>query len=261
MVAGAALVAWATLRGVARPTPREGLGATGVGICMVVLSNAPIVWVQREVDSGVVALFTAMSPVFIAIFNRIRLGTPIRPRVLQGMGLGTIGLAILASSTLQNAPRPILVPIIILAVASWGVGITFGRDWPNARDVMMASGAQMLAGGGIAALLGVAGGELSGFTFADASTRSILAWWYLTIFGSMVTYTAYQWLLGHVEATTVATSTYVNPIVAIALGVAFGGEHLDPKVLIAAAFLIPAVMLVIGRRGVNIPAGGVNRRG
>ncbi len=246
-MAGGALVAWATLRGAARPTGREWLGAAGVGTCMVVLSNAPIVWVEREVDSGVVALFTALSPIFIAIFNRIRLGSPIRRRNLQGMALGTLGLVILASATLQQAPRPILVPVIIFAVASWGVGITFGRDWPSARDVMMASGAQMLVGGGIAALLGVLGGELTGFSLAEASTRSLLAWGYLTVFGSMVTYTAYQWLLGHVDASSVATSTYVNPIVAIALGVTFGGERLHPGTLVAAALLVPAVILVMSR--------------
>lgn len=247
LVAGGALFGWAMLRGARRPTGREWLGAAGVGTFLVVLSNAPIVWVEREVDSGVVALFTSLSPILVVIFNRIRLGSPIRPRVLGGIALGTVGLGILATTTLTTAPHPLHTVVVVGAVASWAFGITFGRAWPTARDVMMASGAQMLVGGGIASLLGIFGGELHGFHPELVSSRSILAWGYLTIFGSMVTYTAYQWLLRHVEVTKVATSTYVNPIIAILLGVTLGGERLDPRVLIAAAFLIPAVVLVIGR--------------
>jgi drug/metabolite transporter (DMT)-like permease len=248
LVAGAALFGWAMLRGASRPTGREWLGAAGVGTFLVVLSNAPIVWVEREVDSGVVALFTSLSPILVVIFNRIRLGTPIRPRVLGGIALGTVGLAILATATLTTAPHPFHTLVIIAAVSSWAIGITFGRAWPTAHDVMTASGAQMLVGGGIASLIGLLGGELNGFQAELVSTRSVLAWGYLTIFGSMVTYTAYQWLLRHVEVTKVATSTYVNPIVAILLGVTLGGERLDPRVLAAAGFLVPAVVMVIGRK-------------
>lgn len=245
VVAGALLMAWGRLRREAWPTRREWLGSAGVGTCLIVLSNAPIVWVERHVDSGMVALFTAVSPLLIALFNRRRNGTPIGPRRWLGMALGTAGLAVLASATLSTVPDIWPLLVILLAITSWAFGSTFGRDWPQPATVAMASGTQMVAGGAIALGLGVLQGELTGFDPATVSTRSVLAWVYLTVFGSMVAYTCYQWLLANVEANRVATSNYVNPVVAVALGVVFGGEALSPRIGAAAMLLVPAVFLVV----------------
>jgi len=245
VVAGALLMAWGRLRAEAWPTRREWLGSAGVGTCLIVLSNAPIVWVERHVDSGMVALFTAVSPLLIALFNRRRNGTPIGRRRWGGMALGTAGLAILASATLRSVPDVWPLVVIFLAITSWAFGSTFGRDWPQPATVAMASGTQMMAGGLLALAIGVAQGELVGFDPAAVSTRSLLAWVYLTVFGSMVAYTCYQWLLANVEANRVATSNYVNPVVAVALGVFLGGEALSPRLGVAAMLLVPAVYLVV----------------
>ncbi len=245
MVAGAALMAWGRLRGGPFARGKEWLGAAGVGTCLIVLSNAPIVWVERQVDSGMVALFTAVSPLIIALFNRRRLGTPIGHRRLIGMALGTAGLTVLASATLRATPHPLPLLVILVAITSWAFGSTFGRDWPQPRNVVMQSGTQMLAGGAIALTIGLLSGELNGFDPSAVSTRSVLAWTYLTLFGSMLTYTCYQWLLTHVEATRVATSNYVNPVVAVFLGVMLGGETLSPRIGLAAMLLVPAVALVV----------------
>lgn len=245
MVAGAALMVWGRFRREPFPSRRQWLGATGVGCCLIVLSNAPIVWVERHVDSGMVALFTAVSPLLIALFNRRRLGTPIGCRRWIGMALGTAGLGILAAATLSTVPDPLPLLVILLAITSWAFGSTFGRDWPQPTTVAMSSGVQMVAGGAIAFLIGIAAGEIGRFDAAAVSTRSVLAWAYLTVFGSMVAYTCYQWLLAHVEVNRVATSNYVNPIVAVALGVAFGGEVLSPRLGAAAVLLVPAVFLVV----------------
>ena len=245
MVAGAALMAWSRLRGGPLPRRPEWLGAAGVGTCLIVLSNAPIVWVERSVDSGVVALFTAVTPLLIALFNRRRTGTPIGRQRILGMAFGTAGLVVLASATLRAVPDPLPLLVILVAITSWAYGSTFGRDWPQPREMVMRSGAQMLAGGLIAFAIGLTAGELAGFDPAAVSTRSILAWVYLTVFGSMVTYTCYQWLLHHVDATRVATSSYVNPVVAVILGVALGGEALTARIGVAALLLVPAVALVV----------------
>src|SRR5690606_23130392 len=106
VVAGTFIIIWGRLRGAAFPSRREWLGAAGVGTCLVVLSNAPLVWVERHLDSGVVALFTAMSPLLIAVFNRSRLQSPIGRHRLIGLALGTVGIAILAGTTLSNISHP-----------------------------------------------------------------------------------------------------------------------------------------------------------
>lgn len=245
LVAGAALMAWGRVRRARWPNRREWCGAAGVGICLIVLSNAPIVWVERHVDSGLVALFTAASPILITTFNRHRTGAAIQRRTLWGMGFGSIGIAVLAGATLQATSHPLPLLVILFAVTSWAFGSTYGRDWPQPTDVAMQSGAQMFAGGTIAFVIGILAGELARFDPAQVSSRSVLAWLYLTIFGSMVAYTCYQWLLAHVDATKVATSTYVNPVVAVLLGVTLGGEALNERIGLAMLLLVPGVALVV----------------
>ena len=244
-VAGVALMAWGIARKSRFPTRREWLGAAGVGTCLIVFSNALIVTVERQVDSGVVALFTAVTPIIIALFNRSRTGIPIGPRRIAGMALGTLGLLVLASATLQSSAEPLALVMIGVAIVSWAYGSTHARDWPQPTDLMMQSGAQMVAGGTIAFALGLALGELQSFDPAAASTRSILAWGYLTVLGSMLGYTCYQYLLTHVDATKVATSSYVNPVVAVLLGVTLGGEALNPRIGLATLLLVPGVALVV----------------
>jgi len=245
IVAGLAMMAWARWRNAELPTRREWLGATGVGICLVVLSNAPIVWVERTVDSGLVALFTAASPILISVFTRMRTGIPIGRRKIAGMAFGSVGIAVLASATLEATADPWPLIVVLLSVASWAFGSTYGLGWPQPRNLVMQSGAQMATGGLLAFLIGIIAGELTTFDPATVSTRSVLAWLYLTLFGSMLAYTCYQWLMRHVEPTKVATSTYVNPVVAVLLGVTIGGEALNSRIGLAMLLLVPGVALVV----------------
>lgn len=245
IVAGAVLYAWARFRRAKPPTRREWLGAAGVGACLIVFSNALIVTVERHVDSGVVALFTAVTPILIAVFNRSRTGVPIGPRRITGMVLGTLGLVVLASNTLETSAEPLALVMILVAITSWAYGSTHARDWPQPKDVVMQSAAQMLAGGAMAFVAGIALGEFGRFDPAAATSRSILAWGYLTVLGSMLGYTCYQWLLTHVDATKVATSSYVNPVIAVLLGVTMGGEALNERIGLATLLLVPGVALVV----------------
>lgn len=239
------MLLWARSRGRRLPVGREWLGAAGVGLCLVTLSNALIVYVEQRIASGVVALFAAGSPLLIALFTRHRTGVPLGNRRIAGLALGTIGLALLGSATfaaVHDVPRLITLG---LAMIAWAVGATYGRDWPHANDVVVSSAAQMFAGGLIALTAGALLGEIGGFNLAAVSSRSVIAWAYLTVFGSMLAYTVFQWLMSHVDATAVASYTYVNPIVALGLGALFAGEAIGVRVVIATALLVPAVVLVV----------------
>src|SRR5690606_32072726 len=172
IVAGLAMMAWARWRNAELPTRREWLGATGVGICLVVLSNAPIVWVERTVDSGLVALFTAASPILISFFTRMRSVIPIGRRKIAGMASGSVGMAVLASATLEATANPWPIIVVLLSVASWAFGSTYGLGWPQPRNLVMQSGAQMATGGLLAFLVGLIAGELTTFDPATVSTRS-----------------------------------------------------------------------------------------
>lgn len=248
VLAGGVLLLWAHRRGTPFPRGHEWLGAAGVGICLVALSNALIVWVEQRVASGVVALFAAGSPLLIALFTRQRTGTPLAPRRIAGLALGTVGLILLGSATFSAVPDVPRMVMLGTAMVAWSVGATYGRDWPHARNLLMASAAQMFAGGWIALAVGLLLGEAARLDWGMISWQSAAAWGYLTVFGSMIAYTTFQWMMEHVDPTSVASYTYVNPIVALALGTLFAHETISSTIVLATLLLVPAVGLVVGTR-------------
>lgn len=259
VVAGGAMLLWARARGRAMPTRAEWGGAFVVGFCLATLSNALIVWVEQRIPSGVVALFAAGSPLLIALFTWHRTGAALGPRRGLGLALGTVGLILLGGATLAEFPDVPRLLTIAVAVAAWAWGSTYGRDRPRSADLIVASGAQMLAGGLLAVLIGLALGEARHFDAHAVAARSVVAWAYLTVFGSMIAFTVFQWLMAHVDATAVASYTYVNPIVALSLGAIFAGEHLGARTVFATLLLVPAVVLVVTGAAPASPAPGSRR--
>ena len=215
---------------------------------------------EQRVPSGVVALFAAGSPLLISLLTWQRTGTPLGTRRLIGLALGTVGLVLLGSETFAAIPDPLRLGMIALAMIAWSIGATYGRDWPQTRNLLMGSGAQMFAGGWIAIVAGVLLGEANHFDANAVSWQSLAAWGYLTVFGSMLAYTVFQWLMEHVDATAVSSYTYVNPIVALALGALVADEHITPRIVLATMLLVPAVVLVVvkprtanGEQGTETP--------
>ena len=244
--AGAAMMLWRRFRGgVPLPTARQWLGGGSVGVCLVLLSNVCVVFAERSLSSGVTALFAAGTPLLIALFNGHRTGTSLGSRRAVGLALGTAGMILLGSATFAavHAVTPLL--LMALASVSWAVGSTYGRGWTQPTDVMMASATQMLVGGILATLVGVAAGEMHWLHGHAITWQSAAAWAYLSMVGSFVAYPVFQWLLSVADATAVASYTYVNPIVALALGVVLAGEVVTSRTLLATAVLIPAVVLVV----------------
>ncbi len=249
VVAGLALMIWSRARGTRFPTAREWLGVTGVGACLVLVSNVSVVWAERHIASGVVALFSASSPLMIAFFNGRRTSTSLGRRRAMGLALGTVGLVLLASATFAAVPEVLPLVVLLTASLSWSVGSTYGRDWGQPRDLLMASAGQMLMGGLLALTVSLVSGELSRLDIQAVSTRSMVAWGYLALFGSLIAYPVFQWLLGVADATAVASYAYVNPIVALALGITLMGEQVSIRMLVATAVLLPAVSLVVTGQG------------
>jgi drug/metabolite transporter (DMT)-like permease len=245
MVAGLVLMFWSRARGTALPTLRQWPGVIGVGACLVVLSNVPVVWAERHLPSGTVALFAAVSPLMIAFFNGRRTGTALGSRRAMGLALGTVGMVLLGSASFELSHE--VMPLVVLGVASlsWSIGSTYGRDWGQPTDWLMSSASQMFAGGMLALVVSLAAGEMRSLDVHAVSGTSVLAWSYLTLFGSLVAYPVFQWLLGVADATQVSSYTYVNPVIALALGFALMGEQVSMRTLLATAVLMPAVGLVV----------------
>jgi drug/metabolite transporter (DMT)-like permease len=171
--------------------------------------------------------------------------------LLAGILLGLLGVGILVRGTIQAPERGMAFAsfMILFGAFAWSVGIIYSRRSQLSGSPLLLSALSLLAGAVMLLTTGTLAGEAHGFAFSEVSRKSWFGLGYLIVFGSVVAFTAYNWLLEHYSPTLVATHTYVNPIVAVLLGWAYGGEALTLRVALAAAIVVLAVVLV--DRGTN----------
>jgi drug/metabolite transporter (DMT)-like permease len=165
---------------------------------------------------------------------------------MLGVAMGFIGVAaMLVPTGLDGAIDPASLVLLVLAALSWAVGSFLATRVAMPRDPFVSTAAQMLASGALLAIAGLAIGERPDTAAATSHPESVLALGYLMVFGSLVAFTAYSWLLQHWPISRVATYAYVNPVVAVILGAAILGEHITPAVLVGGAIIVLGVALVI----------------
>ncbi len=167
-------------------------------------------------------------------------------RLLAGIALGLGGVALLfGKNTLMTAPGMAIAAVVtLLGGLSWAVGIVYSRKSHLSGHPLLLSALSLISGSLLLLLAGTVAGEGRGFHFAAVSHRSWMALAYLILFGSVIAFTAYNWLLEHYSPTLVATHTYVNPIVAVLLGWLLANEAVTLSVAMAGAMVIGAVVLV-----------------
>jgi len=253
LVAGTVLYLWARLRGAPRPRLLEWRSAAVIGGLLLLGGNGGVVWAERTVPSGVVALLVASEPLWIVLLDWLP-PRPARPgaRVLAGLGIGFAGVVLLIApwQTSASAIDPVGSVVVVLAAASWAAGSLYSRRAPLPRSPLLTTGMQMLAGGALLTATGLGAGEAARFDPAAVSLASVASLAYLVVFGSLVAFTAYVWLVRHAPAPKVATYAYVNPVIAVVLGWALAGEPLGARTLLAAAVILGAVALLSAvRRG------------
>ncbi len=240
LVAGAVLFLWAVARG-GRPDPRTWVAAAVVGAALLFVGNGGIAWAETRVDSGIAALVVAVVPIWIALIELAVYRRRPRPAVVVGLALGLGGVALLVGP--GGSVDPVGGVVILLASLSWAAGSVYAQRAPLPGDHLLSAGMQMLAAG---VLLGVAGGFAGEPAQVQIpSWESLAALAYLVVLGSLVTYTAYGWLLQNASATLVGTYAYVNPAVAVALGALVLHERLTAVTLVAGAAVVAAVILIV----------------
>ena len=247
----AVLVAHARLRGATleRPTRSQWRTAAIVGTLLLLGGNGGVVLSELFIPTGVAAILVATVPIWLAVFDSVV--TRKRPSglVVGGLLAGIAGVAVLLVPVRGFGE---IVPIGILLVLggaiAWSIGSLYARYNPLPRSALLGTGLEMLIGGLALMAGGVLLGELGRTDFADFSTRSVVAFVYLVVFGSIVAFTAYTWLLANVPVSTVGTYAYVNPIVAVALGAVFYEEPITPRTIIAAVLIIGAVVAMLSGR-------------
>jgi drug/metabolite transporter (DMT)-like permease len=248
LIAGALLYGWLRLHKAVPPARVHWRNAAIVGGLMLMGGNGSVTWAEQRVPSGLAALLVATVPLWMAIMEAIRRGgtRPTR-RIGAGLALGFAGIALLIGPVnLAGGERvdPLGAGVLLFAALSWAGGSLYSRQAQLPAVPLLGTAMEMLAGGALLVLAGGLSGEWQRIDLAAVSPRSLVALGYLVVFGSLLGFTAYLWLLRNTTPARASTYAYVNPIVAVFLGWAFAGEPLTWQTLLAAAVIVAAVVLI-----------------
>jgi drug/metabolite transporter (DMT)-like permease len=238
-----------------KATPSQWAFNILIGLFLLLGGNGLVSWAEQTVPSGIATLVVSFNPLMIVgaewlIFgySKGRLGAKPNAMVFAGMGVGLVGLGLLVSPSLYaeagGGHDPWRIGAIILACLAWTIGSMMVRYSKNPVDPFSGSAIQMLGGGVWLLLFGGLIGEFGQADWSAFSYRSIIAWWYLVIAGSLLTFTTYVWLTKHASPTLVSTYAYVNPVVAVFLGWLMLNEVIDRNTYVAAAIIIAGVALI-----------------
>lgn len=258
LLAGGLLYAFVRLRGEPAPERRHWRSAAIAGMALLLFGNGAVVMAERTVPSGVAALLVAMVPMWMVLLEWLRRGGN-RPtlRTVIGLVIGFGGVVLLVgpSGLAGGDPvDPLGAGLLMMGAAAWAAGSIYSRGAPLPKSPFLATGMEMVCGGAWLLLAATLRGEWGTVDPSAFTTESVLAFLYLVVFGSLIGFTAYIWLLGVSSPARVSTYAYVNPVVAVFLGWAVLGEPVTPRVLGAAAVIVAAVAVItMGKRAHPAP--------
>ncbi len=256
LVAGAVLYTWSRWTGAPAPRRAHWVYAAIIGALLLLGGNGAVCWAERVVPSGIASLLVSAVPFWMVLLNWLAF-VRVRPgwREVCGVLLGFVGMIVLinpgTSTGAVAASEPVSVvgaAVLLAGTLSWAVGSLYSRQARLPASPLLATAMEMLAGGAALALAGLATGEWSDVHPGRFSPRSLVALAYLTVFGSLIAFSAYVWLLRVSTPARVATYAYVNPCVAVLLGWAVLDEQLGARTFAAMAIIISAVVLITHRK-------------
>lgn len=254
VVAGAVLTAWARWRGAPRPTRSHWLAATGVGALLILGGTATVGWAEQWVPSGIASLLAATAPFWIVVLEWMAPGGR-RPGagVIAGLAIGLAGVAVLMgpdlAATVGSAHLWWGAAAIVGGSVLWAAGSLWSRHADLPASAPLGMGLEMLSGGVLCLVTGLLIGEWGALDPDSVSTASMLGLAYLIVFGALIGFSAYLWLMRVSRPSRVATHAYVNPVVAVLLGWAVADEPITMRTLVAAAIIIGSVALITTERG------------
>lgn len=252
LIAGGFLYAWAIRRGDRegdRPTLRQWRAAAIVGGALLFGGNAMVVWAEQTVPSGIAALLVGTVPLWMALIGGLVLRERTRWREALGIVVGFGGVALLVGPIGGGgAFDPWGVAAVLFASISWASGSLYARRAPLPKRPLVGIAMEMLAGGVILTIVAGVTGELWRVEWGAISLASWVGTAYLVVFGSLVGFAAYAWLLRVAKTSLVATYAYVNPVIAVLLGWAFLSEPVTARTLIAGLVIVGAVALIVSSR-------------
>jgi drug/metabolite transporter (DMT)-like permease len=247
LLAGGSLYLYSRWRGAPKPTALEWRNAAIVGALLLFVGNGAVSWAEMRVSSGMTSLIVATVPLWLVLCE-VAMGQ--RPGFAKwaGVAIGLVGVGLLVlpkdGDLSHAAVDPAGAAVLALGSLSWTVGSLFSRTAKLAKPPAMAISMQMLAGGTMLALLALVTGQATALVTHPPSMLSLLSLLYLIVFGSLIGFSTYMWLLRVASPTAVGTYAYVNPAVAVLLGVLFAGETMPPQAVVATLVIVGGVAMV-----------------
>lgn len=247
-IAGLILYNWRCLAGDPIPSRREWRSAAIVGLLLLLIGNGGVTWAEQTVNSGIVALLVGTVPLWVVLVDALRPGGKWPGwQGLFGVMLGVLGILILVNPWDSGSGFKLDLSgalVVLLAAAAWAIGSVYSRGAALPKSPLLGTSLEMLVGGVALLLLGSVSGEWAQVSGATISAKSVLGLLYLIVFGSLIGFATYTWLLRVAPTSLAATYAYVNPLIAIILGNLLAQEPVTPHVVIAAAVIISAVFLI-----------------
>jgi len=251
--AGSLLAAYVLARGGTLPPPSRWGGIALLGFLLLGLGNGGVVFAEQWVPSGLAAVLVATSPFWMAgVEASLRDGEKLRRNTIMGLLIGFSGILVLVwpDLTMERGDRRFLAGVIALQIASfgWALGSSYSKRHARNDNLLGTTALQMLAGGLMMLAAGTVRGEWGDLYFTTRTTVSLL---YLSTLGAIGGFVAYTYALRHLSVSFVSLYAYINPVIAVALGIAFLGERFDLRMATAALLVFAGVAIV--RRKTELP--------
>jgi drug/metabolite transporter (DMT)-like permease len=251
LLAGAILYAICMLRGRARPTRDDLKNAAVTAVILLVFGNGVTAWTVQFLPTGINSLLLSLSPVWMALIAFAWGGERPTRLAVGGMILGFAGLALLLQPKATSALPLWPVVLALLSSITWAFGSVYQRRVAQTRSILLSTALQMLIGG---ALLGIEAALFGQWQHLDMHAVTAASWggfFWLVIFGSLIAYSAYLYTMRAASTALASTYAYVNPIVAVVLGMLLFHERFTPLEAVASAIILIGVALMMVPRRIT----------
>ena len=253
LISGLILVIWQRNAGQSMPTRKQWISVGIIGTLLLLGGNGLVAWAEQFIPSGIAALIIATVPMFLVIGEAIR-PNGVKPtwQGIVGLLIGFVGIFILVGPSELSGSTTKLNTFGVIALLSaclfWATGSMFSKSADLPKSTLMSTGTQMLMGSVSLFIVSVLSGELRGWDISAVSSRSLIGLLYLIFVGSLIGFVSYGWLLQNAPISLVSTYAYVNPIVAVLLGLWILDEPMEPRIWLATGIIIGSVIFINSTR-------------